>query len=325
MIKLFSGTSNQPLAEKVARKLKTPLGKMEIARFKNSECRVRVLEDVRNQACLVFQSTSAPTDEHLMEMFLMVDSLKRSAASRVIAVLPYFGYARQNQQHRIGECVSAHVVSKFIEIVGVDELITLDLHEEQISGFFNIPMTHLSAVFPLTQAVKLHILRMRPSIKNVQVSVISPDQGGIERARRFLGKIHNNLTSDRWSFINVDEDVVVVEKKRDLEKMHVSRAIQVVGDVKNKVAIIVDDIITSGGTIINAAEALVEAGTQKIFVAATHADFIEGAVEKLQNSPVEKVFVTDTISLSPEKIFPKLEVISVAGVLAEVISKLGNS
>lgn len=354
-MRLFSGTSNQPLAKKVARRLGVGLGKMEIVRFGNSECRVRVEEDVRGKTCLILQSTSAPSDEHLMEMFFMVDSLKRSAALRVVAVIPYFGYARQNQQHRLGECISAHVVSKFIETIGVDELIIVDLHEEQISGFFEIPVSHLSGLPVLAKAIKNYIVKQH--VRGDYV-IVSPDQGGIERARRFLEvfkepsgthfsgsaapRFRGGFLSTKTSKVKEDksgldllalrngssrtlssyEEIVVVEKKRDLEKMHVSEAVQVVGDVRDKVAIIVDDIITSGGTIVNAAEALVEAGAKKIFVAATHADFIEETVEKLQNSPVEKMFVTDTINLPKRQVFPKLEIISVSSLLAKTIEKL---
>lgn len=325
-MRLFSGTSNQPLAKKVAQRLGVGLGKMEIVRFGNSECRVRVKEDVREKTCVVIQSTSAPSDEHLMEMFFMVDALKRSAAKRLLAVIPYFGYARQNQQHRRGECISAHVVSKFIETIGVDELITVDLHEEQISGFFEIPVSHLSGLPVLAKAIKNYIVKQHVSGQYV---IVSPDQGGIERARRFLKVKEDKSGLDLLALRNGSsrtlssyEQIVVVEKKRDLEKMHVSEAVQVVGDVRDKVAIIVDDIITSGGTIVNAAKAVKETGAKKVLVAATHADFIEGTVEKLQNSPVEKMFVTDTIKISKEKMFAKLEVVSVAEVLAEKIKEI---
>lgn len=310
-MKLFSGNSNRPLAEKIAAKLNQPLGKLEITEFGNSEIRVRVLENVREQTCYVIQSTSNPTNTSLMELFFTVDALKRAAAGRVIAVIPYFGYARQNQQHRAGEAVSAHVVISFLEKSGVDEVVTLDLHEEQLTGVFQIPVAHLSALPLLAENVGKWL-----STEKKAIIVVSPDQGGIERARLF----QEALLKTGQKNLQVDPLIAVVEKERDLNNKHVSKAIQVNGDVTGKIAILVDDIITSGGTILHAGAAVLKAGASSLVFACTHLDFIRAKevniAKKLQAGPAVAVFGTDTILLRPEDYFEKLKIVSVAPLIS---------
>lgn len=304
----FLGNSNKVLGEKAASLANVPLGKMEIVRFGDSEVKPRVLEDVRDQDVVVFQSTSNPVNENLMELFLMVDALRRSSAKKITAVIPYFGYARQNQQHLAGEPVSAHVVSQFIETVGINELISIDLHEEQLTGFFNIPVNHLSAL-PLIASEIAKYLQVSSPVNPAEIAVASPDQGGVERTRKFAEGL--GLT-----------ETVLIEKKRDLTHPHECQVVEVSGVVTGKTVIIPDDVIVSGGTILNAAEALMERGAKRVILAAVHADFIAGTIEKLQNSKVEKVFVTDTIKLSDKQLFPKLQVISVASLLADQLKLL---
>lgn len=305
----FYGSSNEKLALEVAQKANIPVGKMEITRFDDSEIKPRILSNVRDQNIIVFQSTSNPVNESLMELFLIVDALKRSSAAKITAVIPYYGYARQNQQHLPGEPVSAHVISKFIETIGIDELTTVEFHEDQITGFFSIPLNHLSALPILANAV-VNYLKVKAPLDPSQFAVISPDQGGVERTRLFAQ--HVGLSQ-----------IVVVEKKRNLEQKHVTELVQVSGEsVKGKTAIIPDDVIVSGGTVLHAADAILKQGAKRVILAVTHADFIKGSSEKLQNSKVEKVFVTDTIELPDENIFPKLSVISVSSLLADCIKKL---
>ena len=304
----FLGNSNQNLGKKVSEAAGIAIGKMDIVRFGDSEIKPRILSNVRDEEVIVFQSTSNPVNDHLMELVLICDALRRSSAKKIIAVIPYFGYARQNQQHLGGEPVSAQVVAKMIESVGADELITLDLHEEQTTGFFEIPINHLSALPLLAKKVINYLDADCPLDKN-RFAVASPDQGGVERTRLFAKTLGIAET-------------VLVEKKRNLEIKHESKVVEVSGNVSGKTVIIPDDVIVSGGTILNAANSLIAKGAEKVFLAATHADFIKGTGKKLQSSKVEKVFVTDTIQLQERNIFEKLRVVSVAGLLADALNKL---
>jgi len=365
-MKLYAGSRSKILAESVSKLLNLPLSPYELIKFGDSELKPVVKEEVRGENCIVIASTSNPVNDSYMEFFLLVDALKRSAANKIIAVMPYFGYARQNQQHLPGEPVSARVIVKFIQSVGVDELVTIDLHEEQLTGFFDIPITHLSALPLLAKTAGEQILIRHPELvsgsmnqsnqqmlKQVQhdgnrIIILSPDQGGVERTRKFRDALDEDITSRHSELVSesknsgpaspdrsqggsksgmtfsVDAEIGIVEKLRNLERQHETKVVEITGDVKNKIVVIPDDVIVSGGTIIHAAQAAKEKGASAVYLAATHADFIEGTVEQLQNSPVEKVFVTDTIVLPDNQLFPKLQVVSVANLLSTEIRKLGN-
>ena len=351
-MKLYAGSRSKILAESVSKLLNLPLAPYEIVKFGDSELKPDVKEEVRGENCIVIASTSNPVNDSYMEFFLLVDALKRSAANKIIAVVPYFGYARQNQQHLPGEPVSARVMVKFIQAVGVDEMITIDLHEEQLTGFFDIPVTHLSALPVLAKSVAAGLVpassSAMTSVAATSIIVISPDQGGVERTRKFRDALDEDITSRHSELVSeskdsgpaspdrsqggsksgmtfsVDAEIGIVEKLRNLEGQHETKVVEITGDVKNKIVVIPDDVIVSGGTIIHAAQAAKEKGASAVYLAATHADFIEGTVEKLQNSPVEKVFVTDTIVLPDNQLFPKLQVVSVANLLSTEIRKLGN-
>lgn len=305
MIKLFSGTANHELSEKVAKKLKIPLAKSEIIRFANSEVRVRIEEDVKNQTCIVIQPTSNPTDAHLMELLLFCDALRRQEAKKVIGMIPYFGYARQDIQHREGECVSANVVIHFLESIGFFKIYTIDLHDEATEGVFSIPFKNLSALSVLADKVKNYVGvgRARPD----SIAIVSPDQGGIERARKFGEHFFNDP----------DFPLVVIEKKRNLEKIHKSKALALYGDVKGKTAILVDDMVVSGSTLIPAIKLCLDHGATKILAAIVHHDFSKEAHEIMQNSELEKFFTTDTINLKEEQKFPKLEEVSVSQIISD--------
>ena len=312
MIKLFSGTSNLELAKRVSKILQLPLSKAEITRFANSEVRVRIEEDVKDKTCVVIQSTSNPTDTNLMELFLFCDALRRSEAKKVIAVIPYFGYARQNIQHRVGECVSVNVIIRFLESIGFSKVYTIDLHDEATEGVFSIPFKNLTALPILAKRVKNYLEKkgIKPLPENI--AIVSPDQGGIERARKF-GKAF---------FETSNFPLAVVEKQRNLAKIHLSKAIGLYGDVKNKIAILVDDILTSGRTLINAAELCLSAGAKATLAAIVHHDFSKDAPEKLIHGPLEKIFTTDTIKLLENQTFEKLEEISIASLIADQIQNL---
>lgn len=309
MLKLFSGTNNLALSKRVINLLKRSLAQSEVVRFEDSEVRVRVLEDVENQTAIIIQPFSNPTDTSIIELLFFADALRRGEAKKVIAIIPYLGYARQNIQHRKGEAISIHVIVKCLEAVGIDEVIALDLHDEAIAGIFSIPLTHLTALPLLVDHIKKYL--KKENISEESVVVMSPDQGGIERARKFAE-----------SFYGTKEAAFgIVEKQRDLEHIHKSQALKLYADVEGKTVILVDDIVTSGRTLMNAADLSLQKGATNVIAAVVHHDFSAKAPKKLQDSKIEKFFTTDTIRLEEKQKFPKLEEISIAPLLGEEIKK----
>lgn len=296
---IFSGNSNPQLSQQIAKELGKELGKVEIVRFADSECRVRIEEDVEGKDVFIIQSLSNPVDENLMELLLLGDAVKRGEARRVIAVLSYHGYARQDRVHREGECLSAQVVARLIECAGFDKLITVELHNEAILGFFKIPVIHISGLSIFQPEVE--------KIKD-EVVVITPDAGALKRAQRFAE--------------NLDLPLALIEKKRDLDHPHKILSMRVVGEVKGKIAIVVDDVIVTGGTLVNAAFMLKENGAKQVYACATHADFVGGADKILKESPVDKIWVTDTIPVKPEFCFSKLQVFPIASTIASAMRKM---
>jgi len=307
MIKIFSGSANPNLTKEVCQILNLPLSQAEITRFDNSETKVTIKDDVYNKICFIIQSTANPTDTHLMELFYFCDALKRQEAKKVIAFIPYFGYARQNIQHLPGECVSANVVIRFLETIGFDKIYTVDLHDEATEGVFSIPFKNLSALPLLAKKIKEDL-----KIDEEKIVVATPDQGGLERARKFSLEMFGQI-----------RPLVVVEKRRDLKKAHQSEALDLYGDVKDKVVIFVDDIITSGKTLLNAAKLCIDHQVKKIYAAVVHHDFSPTAPMLLNSStsPIEKIYTTNTINLKPEQKFDKLEEISIASLIANEIKK----
>ena len=296
---IFSGNSNPLFAEQIARKLGKQLGKVEIIRFADSECRVLIQEEVEGKDVFIIQSLSNPVDENLMELLLMGDAVKRGEPRKIVAVLPYHGYARQDRGHRAGECLSAQVVARLIESVGFDKLITLELHNEAIIGFFKIPVVHLSGLSIFQPLVE--------EIKN-GVVIVTPDAGALKRAQKFAE--------------DLDLPLALIEKKRDLNQAHKILSMRVVGDVKDKIAVIVDDVIVTGGTLVNSAHLLKQKGAKQVIALATHADFVGGSDKILQDSPVDKVWVTDTIPVAEDKRFPKLQIFSIVPIIASAIQKM---
>lgn len=297
--KIFTGNGNTQLASEIALQLGQNLSKVEIIRFADSECRVRIEEDVEDQDVFVIQSLSNPVDENLMELLLLGDAVKRGEARKVIAVLPYHGYARQDRVHRPGECLSSSVVTKLIESVGFDKIITVELHSDAILGFFKIPLIHLSGL----SLFKSEIEKM----KNDAV-IISPDAGAVKRSQGFAE--------------DLDLPLALIEKKRDLNELHKIISMKVVGDVTDKIAYIVDDVIVSGGTLVNAAYLLKQMGAKQVIAAATHADFVGGANKILQDSPIDRIWVTDTIPISEEKKFAKLTIFPIASIISTAMKKM---
>ena len=311
-LKIFSGTSNKQLSETVAEEMNLKLAKVEVTRFGNSEVRVRIEEDVKHDTCVVIQSTANPTDTNLMELYLMCDALRREEARRVIGVVPYFGYARQNIQHRPGECVSVNVVIRFMEAIGFHKVYTCTLHDEATEGVFNIPFRNLSPFPIMAQEVKNYIEQKGITVSPESVSVISPDQGGIERARHFGEDL----------FGAVPFQISVTEKKRDLEHIHQSKALDLYGDVQGKMVVIVDDVATSGSTLMNAAEAALEKGATGALAAIVHHDFSEGTPEKLQESKLDRFFTTNTIGLKDNQTFEKLHEVNISSLIANELRQL---
>ncbi len=293
-MKIFSGSSNKPLAEKVAKDLNADYSLLDIFVFPDGERRVRVVDRVVGENAVVFQSTSTPPDQNYMELFFILDALKRSGASNVTAVVPYLGYERQDHVFRDGEAVSLEVIIETLERVGADKFVAFDLHSIKVPELFSIPVLHLSALSLFAQ-----------KIKNIEgdIVLVSPDMGGIRRIKELSESLGNI-------------PYATIVKNRDLETGKIEDS-QLNGEVKGKVAVIVDDMIATGDTTVDAARLLLEKGAEKVFAFATHAVFTKKAHEVLQNSQIEKIWVTDTILVPEEKRFPKLNIISVS----EVITK----
>lgn len=305
-MKLFAGSAHPKLVSEIARILGFPIAKSEVVRFGDSEVRVRINEKVKDEICTVIQPTSNPTDTRLMELFFFCDALKRGEAKKVIGILPYFGYSRQNREHRSGEAVSANVVIRFLETIGFDKIYTVDLHDEATEGVFGIPFKNLSALPLLSRAVRDQLKKG----DTADISIVSPDQGGIERARIFGEHL----------FDSSDFSLAVIEKKRNMNIVHHSQSLNLYGEVSGKIAIIIDDIVTSGGTLINAANMCMEKGAREVLAAVAHHDFTEDAAEKLQKSPITRFFTTDTIPLKKEEAFGKLHEISIASRIAQELT-----
>lgn len=293
---LFSGSSNVHLTTDVAKALKINLGRVDLNKFSDGEIRPWIAENVRDQTVFVLQSFSQPMNDHIMEFILMGDAIRRGAPKRMIGIIPYFGYARQDKQHRTGEPVSARVIAKLIEVVPYHEVITIDLHNDAIVGFFRIPVIHKSALSVFAHALPAYI--------EGDAVVVSPDVGGVKRARNMAYQL--------------DFSLAVMEKRRNLDTHDSSESVQIIGDVANKTAIIVDDIISTGGTIANAAKALKEAGARKVIVTASHGLFSGQAFETLEKAPVDIILVSDSIH---HRAFPskKFIVVSLTSAIADAV------
>ncbi|MBI4089155.1 MAG: ribose-phosphate pyrophosphokinase [Candidatus Levybacteria bacterium] len=294
-MKIFSGTSNKPLAEKITKELDTDLSPLEIHIFPDGEKRVRVLEKVVDEDCVVIQSTSPEPDKNYMELFFIADALKRSGAKHIKAVIPYLGYQRQDHVFREGEAVSLEVIATLLKWEGIEEVISLDLHSIKIPQIFKIKLNHLSAL-------SLFAKEIEKIGKNTVL--VSPDMGGIRRVKN-LSEMLGGMP------------YCLIQKDRDLATGKVTMN-EIEGEVKEN-AVIVDDMISTGETVVAASNLLKNKGAKEIFVFATHAVFSKDAPRILENSLLHKVYVTDTIDIPHEKQFPKLEVLTVANLIAKSI------
>ncbi len=297
-LKIFSGGANPALAERICGYLKVPLGEVKLTRFSDGEVNFQILENVRGQDVFVVQSTCPPVNENLMELLIMIDAFKRASAQRITAVLPYYGYARQDRKEKPRVPISAKLVGDLLYAAGAHRLLTIDLHAGQIQGFFDIPVDHLYA--------RPVILEYLAQLKLNKTTIVSPDAGGVERARGYAKRLGMSLA--------------IIDKRRvadnEAEVMHI------VGDVDGSDVIIVDDLVDTGGSVVRASQALRREGAGRLFVAATHAVLSGPAVERITQSDIEALIVTDTIPLSSEKQVPKIKVLTVASLLGEAIRSI---
>lgn len=297
-LKIFSGNANKELAEKICAELGETLGNSEVGVFSDGEISVNIGETVRGFDVFVIQPTCPPVNNNLMELLIMIDALKRASAGRINAVVPYYGYARQDRKAKARDPITAKLVADLIEVSGPDRMITMDLHAAQIQGYFDIPVDHLLGGPILAQYFKNNLSR--------ETVIVSPDVGGVQRARNFASIL--------------DLPIAIIEKRRP--KANVSEVMNVIGDIEGKDAIIVDDIIDTAGSMTKAASVLKDFGAKRVFACCTHAVLSGPAIERIENSVIEKLVVTDTIPLTEEKKIDKIEVVSVAPIIAEAIRRI---
>lgn len=301
-MKIFSGSSNKPLAEKIAEELNNHLSPLDIFIFPDGEKRVRVIDRVVDENCIVIAPTAPPVDSNYMELFLILDGLKRSGAKEIIAVIPYLGYQRQDHIFRDGEAVSLEVVINMLGATGVKKIICFDLHSMHTSELSKIPMKHLSALPIFVEEIKKII-----GLSINDVVLISPDMGGVRRIK-ILSELLNNMS------------YAAIEKNRDLASGEISAENILEGNINNKKqAIIVDDMISSGKTLVLAAQMLKDKGIEEIYAFGTHPIFSNDASERLQASIIKKVFVTDSVYVPKDKMFDKLEILSISKLIAREI------
>jgi ribose-phosphate pyrophosphokinase len=297
--KLFSGTANRPLAEAIARDLSVPLGQCALGRFSDGEIFFQILENVRGADVFVVQPCCHPVDEHLVELLLMIDAFKRASAWRITAVMPYYCYARQDRKDKPRVPISAKLVADLLETAGASRTLTMDLHAPQIQGYFNIPVDHLYA----TPVMVEYFIQERPA----QYTVISPDAGGVERAR-FFGK-------------KLNAPLAIVDKRR--VDVNVAEVMNLIGDVRGRPALVIDDMIDTAGTLVKATEALLEHGATEVLACCTHAVLSGPAVERIAKSNLTQVVVTDTVPLSREaRDCKKIKALTVAHLFARGIQSI---
>ncbi len=299
---VFSGNANPKLALSVTQHLNIPLGRATVNRFSDGEVAVEINENVRGQDVFVLQSTCAPTNDDLMELMIMVDALRRASARRITAAIPYYGYARQDRRPRSARvAISAKVVANMLQSVGVDRVLTMDLHADQIQGFFDIPVDNIYSTPVLLNDILAH--------QYPNLMVVSPDVGGVVRARAMAKAL--------------DVDLAIIDKRRP--RANVAEIMNIIGEVKGRTCVITDDIVDTAGTLCNAASALKERGAVRVLAYAAHPVFSGNAVDRITNSPLDELVITDTIPLRPEaEACPKIRQLSCAALIGETISRIAN-
>lgn len=299
-LKIFSLRSNLPLAKKIAHQIDKELGAIKISQFADGEIMVNIEESIRGDHIYLVQSTSAPVNDNLMELMIAIDALRRASAKTVNIVLPYYGYARQDRKARSREPITAKVVANMIQNAGADRILALDLHAAQIQGFFDIPVDHLLGA-PL-----LANYFIEAGLVGDDVVVVSPDHGGVTRARKLAEFLRS--------------PIAIIDKRRP--RHNVAEVMNIVGEVEGKIAIIIDDMIDTAGTITLAAEALIDQGAHQVYACCTHPVLSGPAIDRLDKSPIEQVVVTDSILLTEEKQIDKIKQVSVSPLIAEAIKRI---
>ncbi len=300
-VKIFTCNANPDLAQKIAQCLGLGVCDAEVNMFSDGEIGVNIYESVRGSDVFVIQSTCNPVNDHLMELLIMIDALKRASAGRITAVIPYFGYARQDRKAKARDPISAKLVADLITAAGANRVLTMDLHAAQIQGFFNIPVDHLLGG-PILASNYLN--KFRDELEDFVV--VSPDLGSVTRARNFASRL------------NVP--IAIIDKRRP--KPNVSEVMNIIGDIKDKKVILIDDMIDTAGTITNGATALKERGAKEVYACCTHAVLSGPALERINNCPISELMVLDTIPLAADKQIDKIKTISVAPVFAEAIKRI---
>ena len=298
-LKLFSGNANRPLAEEIAQHLRIRLGDADVSRFSDGEVYVQINENVRGEDVFVIQPTCPPVNDTLMELLVMMDALKRASARRITAVLPYYGYGRQDRKVMPRVPITAKLVADLITAAGCHRLLAVDLHAGQIQGFFDIPVDHLFAAPPV---IVDYLAK-----KDLQdLVLVSPDAGGVERARAIAKRLNAGLA--------------IIDKRRD--GPNVALFMYLIGDVKNKDVVVIDDMIDTAGTLIQAVEAVKREGARRVLACAVHGVLSGPALKRIEESPLEEVIITNSVPLTPGKVSPKVHVLSVAPLLAEAIRRI---
>ena len=301
-LKIFSGNSNRALAEAICKELRLPLGDLECGHFSDGECFVSIYETVRGSDVFVIQSTCSPVNDSLMELLVMIDAFKRASAGRITAVIPYFGYARQDRKAKPRDPISAKLVANMLTTAGADRVLTMDLHAAQIQGFFDIPVDNL-----LGNPIFVDYYAKKFGDKCEDMMVVSPDVGSVARARAFAQKLHMQLA--------------IVDKRR--QKANQCEVMNVIGDVRGKSCILYDDLVDTAGSLCNAAKAIVEVGgANKVYACASHGVLSGPAIDRLESSNIEELALLDTIPAHPEAVCEKIKYLSVAPMFAEAIERI---
>ena len=297
-LKVFSGNSNPMLAEEICSHLQIPLGKINLTKFSDGELYCQILENVRGKDVFLIQPTCCPVNNNLMELLIMIDAFKRSSATRITSVIPYYGYGRQDRKDKPRVPISSKLVADLLTAAGTDRILSMDLHAGQIQGFFDIPVDHLYAAPVLIEYLK--------NLRVPSLTVVSPDAGGVERARAFAKRL--------------DADLAVIDKRRtgpnEAEVLHI------IGHVSGRNIVICDDMIDTAGTLVNTVHALKKKRAERVFACATHGILSGPAIERLRNAPIEEIILTNTVPLDASKILPNMKVLSVAALLGTAIQSI---
>ena len=300
-VKIFSGRANKPLAQEICNYLNLPLGKINIKPFSDGELYVQIEESVRGCDVFLIQPTSPPVNENVMELFIILDALKRASAEKITVVMPYYGYGRQDRKAAGREQITAKLIADLLSPAGAHRILALDLHATQIMGFFDILVDHLFATPVLVEYID--------TLKLKDIVVVSPDVGGVTRARAFAKKLN-------------DAPIAILDKRRPTEKHNTVEVINIIGEIKGKTCVIVDDMIDTAGTITQGASLLAKEGAKEVIACSTHGVLSGQAKQRIDNSPITNLIITNSIQVPPERAPKKLKVLSVAGLLAEAIKRI---